>query len=370
MDSQDSSTDPTGVAPGNTSGSTSGAAPASAPGAAPGDPHGIEPGVAPRRRRWRWALRLAVGAAVATGALVLGGLGWIWVDAHADRRDHLIERVGTVAGVARTDVATDGDYRGEAVRLTSTSGLAVDLRLLRPDPEEGVRRPAAIVLGGHRTGRDAVELVGDPRGVIVAALDYPLEGESRIKGLVPILRALPRIRRALLDTGPAVALAAQWLAEQPDVDPSRIELVGVSLGGVFAPVAAGLEPRIARLWLVHGAATDHREWLDHALREKVAARPLRRATSGLAYLLARGPALRPLDWLAELPPRELVVVAGRADEKLPPAMVRELIERAPGTVRASWTDGGHVDPDEPEIVRELIHTVLSAIDGAPPPLAR
>jgi len=39
-------------------------------------------------------------------------------------------------------------------------------------------------------------------------------------------------------------------------------------------------------------------------------------------------------------------------------------------VRVRWTSGGHVDPDEPEIVRELISTVLAGIDGDPPPLAR
>jgi dienelactone hydrolase len=321
----------------------------------------------PMTRPWlRRGLRL-LALALLLGA---GGVLALVYDAHRDRAAWFAARVGRVDLVERRPVEAPPGVSGEAVRLRSSTGLAVELRLLRaPHVPGAALRPAAVILGGHRTGRDAVELVGDPGEVVVAALDYPLEGDDRIKGLRAILESLPRIRRALLDTPAAAALALDWLATEPGVDPARIELLGVSLGGVFAPVAGGISPRAARVWLVHGAG-EPRAWLDHGLRRKVGFAPLRWAAGSLAFLLARGPAFAPERWLPDLGSRELVVVAGRNDDRLPAAMVEEYLERVEGPLRLRWTDGGHVDPDEPEILRELVGTVLDGIAGEPPPRVR
>ncbi|MEO0652116.1 MAG: hypothetical protein AAFZ65_15690 [Planctomycetota bacterium] len=296
------------------------------------------------------------------------GSAWIAIDAHRDRSAWLADRIGQVAAVERRPVEAPQGVLGEAVRLVSTTGLTVELRLLRRPLAAGAPpRPAAVILGGHNTGRDAVELVGDPGDVVVAALDYPIDGNERIKGLIKVLQAVPQLRRALLDTPAAAALATRWLADEPGVDPERIELLGVSLGAAFAPVAAGLEPSVSRLWLIHGGA-DPREWLDHALRAKVAWPPLRRGASLAAYYLARGPQFQLDPWLTRLQPRELVVVAATDDSKLPTELVEAFMDGAPVPVRFAWTEGGHVDPDEPEIVRELIGTVLDGIAGEPPPI--
>ena len=322
------------------------------------------------KTRSRKLARCAARLILALLALGLLAAAWVHHDAHVDRSQWLADRVGEVSRVERRPVEAPPGVLGEAVRLESTSGLAVDLRILRrPQPPGAPLRPAAVILGGHNTGRDAVALVGDPGEVVVAALDYPIEGDDRIKGLVAVLRAVPKLRRALLETPAAAALATRWLAAEPDVDPDRVELLGVSLGAVFAPLAAGIEPSTSRLWLIHGGA-DPREWLDHALAPKGSWPPLRRATSGAAYYLARGPQFQPEPWIARLYPRELVVVAATEDPKLPARLVEEFVDSARVPVRFTWTEGGHVDPDEPEIVRELIGTVLDGIAGEPPPLRR
>src|SRR5262245_30878018 len=78
------------------------------------------------------------------------------------------ERVGEVAGVEASPEVEDGAFTEALVTLRSTSGLAVDLAVRRPrDPvgEAPLRRPLAILLGGHETGRDAIRLVADTRGV-------------------------------------------------------------------------------------------------------------------------------------------------------------------------------------------------------------
>lgn len=329
---------------------------------------GPEPTLASPRprahRRWlRVALRMFAGVGLGLAVLLV----WLWLDARRDRSAWMAERIGQPGPIERQAAPGPAGCSTEAVRLCSSSGLCVDLTLLqRPWAPGQPLRPAAVILGGHRTGRDAALLVGDPGEVVVAALDYPLEGSDRIKGLGPILAALPRIRAALLDTAPAAALAVRWLASQPGVDPARIELLGVSLGAVFAPLAAGLEPAASRLWLVHGGAAPL-AWLEHALERKQKSPLLSSATARLAYLLARGPNFELEPWLARLPPRELVIVAARDDARLPHELVLALLDGAPCPARLAWTEGGHVDPKKPEIVRQLIQTVLGGIAGEPPP---
>lgn len=329
-----------------------------------------DPSAAPSSRRspWRrirsWSLRTAAALGLC-GALLFT---WLWLDARRDRSAWMAARVGQPIEVERQPAPGPEGCSTEALRLGSSSGLSVDLTLLqRPWQPGEPLRPAAVILGGHRTGRDAALLVGDPGGVVVAALDYPLEGSDRIKGLGPILAALPRIRAALLDTAPAAALAVRWLSTQPGIDPARIELLGVSLGAVFAPLAAGLEPAASRLWLVHGGAAPG-AWLEHAIERKQKSPLLSALTARLAYLLARGPNFELDPWLAKLPPRELVVVAARDDTRLPRELVLALLDGAPCPARLAWTEGGHVDPKKPEIVRQLIQTVLGGIAGEPPPL--
>ncbi|MEO6092564.1 MAG: alpha/beta fold hydrolase, partial [Novosphingobium sp.] len=52
--------------------------------------------------------------------------------------------------------------------------------------------------------------------------------------------------------------AVDWLEAQPDVDPARIGMTGISLGGHFAPRAVAFEPRFAS-GAVWGANHDWRE---------------------------------------------------------------------------------------------------------------
>src|SRR5215471_18993514 len=44
-----------------------------------------------------------------------------------------------------------------------------------------------------------------------------------------------------------VSCAVDFALTQPDVDPHKIVLMGVSMGGVLAPRAAAFEPRLAAL---------------------------------------------------------------------------------------------------------------------------
>jgi dienelactone hydrolase len=83
------------------------------------------------------------------------------------------------------------------------------------------------------------------RGISCLMLDQPGTGEAlRLQGLP-----------ARIDTEVWAGAAVDWLETRPDVDSSRIGIVGWSLGGYYSPRAAAFEKRLA-LCVAWGANHD------------------------------------------------------------------------------------------------------------------
>lgn len=100
-------------------------------------------------------------------------------------------------------------------------------------------RPTLILLGGYDGTVEELYFFNGAaalaRGYDVLAFDGPGQGGALIqRGLV--LRA---------DYGTVVGAVVDFLLERPDVDPDRIALMGLSLGGFLAPRAAADEHRLA-----------------------------------------------------------------------------------------------------------------------------
>jgi dienelactone hydrolase len=307
-----------------------------------------------KRIRCRWWLWLA-GLGVVP---VLVVTGWLAMQARPKHGYFEARRTEISTAAVEPERIETGGFVSQAVRVRGANGLTVDLRVLRP-AGVAVRRPLVVLLGGHRTGRDAVDLLGAPGSFVVAALDYPYDGPERPRGLSQSLATVPAARRALLETPPAVRLALDWLLAQTWVDPARVDLVGVSLGVPFAAVAGALDPRFGRVWLIHGGA-GNREWIEHNLKTKIESERWRRLTGGLVYLLAHGPTLEPEVWVPQIAPRPLIVIGAREDRRLPPQLVERLHAAASAPKELIWTEGGHVDR-RPEAVRRLLDTVRTRL---------
>jgi len=305
-----------------------------------------------RYRWWRWLAGLWL-----SGLLVAAG--WLALQARPKHGYFEARRAVLHSFEAESVQAEAGGFASQAVRVRGKNGLTVDLRVLRP-ADDTVRRPLVVILGGHRTGRDAVDLLGAPGPFVVAALDYPYEGPERPRGLWQSLATIPAARHALLETPPAVLLALDWLLTQPGVDPARVDLVGVSLGVPFAAVAGALDPRFRRVWLIHGGAGT-REWIEHNLKTKVQSERLRDLSARLVYLLAHGPTLEPGYWAPRIAPRPLIIIGAREDRRLPPPLVERLHLVAGEPKELIWTAGGHIDR-RPEAVQRLLDTVRSRLD--------
>ena len=323
----------------------------------------IAPTPPPPRSGWRRRRCWRIAAVVAA---VVFAIPAVWIASHAiPRSDTFTARRGTVVAIeARNETVTPNGALSQSIRVTSSTGLVVDLRVLRP-PGPARPRPLVVLLAGHRTGRDAIDIVGDPGGIVVAALDYPYHGPEKPRGVAESLRAIPLIQRGLLDTPPAVSVALDWLVAQPWVDRERVELMGVSLGVPFAGVAGALDARFRRVWLIHGG-NDNRAWLANRLETRMGNPALRHSAATLLHLLAHGPSFAPERWVPRIAPRTVAVVGAGSDEQMPRASVEGLYALASEPKVLLWSEGGHVSTKRLDIVRQLLDLVRARIEADQP----
>jgi len=293
-------------------------------------------------------------------ALLLLLVGLYWVELAIPKHDYFLERRGTLI---RQDVlrASDDGVVQKTVQLESSTGLQVDMRLMRPATEPGQTLPVIIVMGGEGTGKDAVDLVGTPQGVAYVALDYPYRGDQELDAFWESITAIPAIQQAFLDSPPAMSLAVDWLQQQSWFDRDNVELVGASLGVPFTAVAGALDERFTRVWLLHGGATNV-PWVMHVGRRYVENEFLRGILARGALLLVYGNSFEAIDWIPEIAPRPLIIVAAKNDDFVPPEAQEPFIEAAESEfVEIVWTDGRHIRPTRQNELQQLLDVVLSRI---------
>ena len=283
---------------------------------------------------------------------VLVGLAWLRIESHMARDAWFVERQGQLVTATVESATTPHGQRTESVMLVSDSGLAVTIRVIRSGASDGPL-PVLIVLGGHRTGSDAVDLFGHVGERAVVGVDYPYDGPERVRGLGQSLGALGKARKAFLDTVPAVALITDWVMQQSWADEQRIVIIGASLGVPFATTAAARDSRLRGAMLVHGAA-DNRLWLEAQVARRIDTKALHYPMSVLLHWLAYGPVHDTPAHIAEIAPRPVVIIGAREDERTPAGQAERLYELAGEPRRLRFTDGAHIEPDRAEIIAELL----------------
>lgn len=306
--------------------------------------------VAGARRVPRWIVVIAI---CKLGAALLAALWLLRSPApYFERRQGRL--IAVDARVAVQDDATSE----QTVQLRSSGGLDIELAIRRPAAAEPspIRRPLFLILGGHERGKGAGALIGDTRGAVFASLEYPFTGNHRAKGIA-VVAEVPAIRNALYDTPPAVSLALDYLLSRPDVDPTRVELVGASFGAPFATIAAARDRRVTRLWLAHGGG-DTRRMIARGLERDVPMAVLRVPLSYLANILASGPRFTPEKWIADVSPRPVVMLNATEDEKIPRESVDLLFASAREPKELVWLPGRHMQGNRPEVLRPLVAAML------------
>jgi dienelactone hydrolase len=204
------------------------------------------------------------------------------------------------------------------------------------------RRPGVVVL--HILGADfplaryvAARLAD--RGVAALFVKLPYYGERRPPGArflsIDMARSVAAMRQGVCD----VRRAAAWLASCPEIDPTKLGVTGISLGGIISALAAAVDPELNRavLLLAGGGLAD-------ILWEMPEGRPYR-----AAWLLAGKTKadleevtrpLDPLTYAARLRPKRVLMLNGRVDEVISPEAATRLWDAA-GRPPIEWFDCGH-----------------------------
>lgn len=298
--------------------------------------------------------RSALMASAIAVAALLGGAAWLL----RDPLPHFLARRSALAAVVQGRSSIEDGFVLTPLRLTATSGLTVDLVVRRAVADSGRRLPLAVILGGHYTGREAARMLGDTHGVVVAALSYPFNGDPR-PDAVTFLLQIPRIRAAFLDTPPAVMLALDHLLRMPNVDSSRVEAIGVSLGAPFICIAGALDHRFTRVWSIHGSGGSYTP-LEANMRGTIHFAPLRVVAAAISDVIIAGPRLDPVRWAPRIAPRPFMMVNASADQRLPRAAVNALYRAAGEPKEQIWMSGGHVHADR-ETIGRLVDIVMARV---------
>ncbi len=275
-----------------------------------------------------------------------------------DPTPRFLARRGTLAHVAQGRDTVIKGYRVQPVTLTSSSGLTVNLTVRRALADTVGPLPLVVILGGHHTGANAVRLLPETQGAIVAAVSYPFTGDPR-PDAATFLREIPKIREAFLDTPPALMLSLEYLLRLPGVETTRVEAVGVSLGAPFVCVAGALDSRFTRVWAIHGSGGSFAP-LEMNMRRTIRFAPLRYISAATANAILSGPRLDPTKWVQRIAPRPFVMVNAAEDERMPRAKVDALFAAASEPKEIVWLPGAHVRGDTATI-RRLTNVVLERL---------
>ena len=263
--------------------------------------------------------------------------------------------------------AAAGGLEQTRFSYASEVGQRVPGIMIRPKPKAGEERrklPAVIAL--HGTGDRKEGMAGllrefAARGFLGVAIDGRYHGE-RARGAggedtydQAILRAFrqPGEHPFLYDTVWDVMRLIDWLETQPDVDASRIGLMGISKGGMETWLTAAVDPRVAVAVPCIGVqsfawALENDQWQARAETigeaveaaaaeskvERIDAAFVRRFYDRVApgiYSTFDGPAMLPL-----IAPRPLLVVNGDSDGLTPVPGV----ERAVAAARKAYGAAG------------------------------
>ncbi len=143
------------------------------------------------------------------------------------------------------------------------------------------------------------------------------------------------VRQAVLDA----RRAFDWLSTRPDIDPQRMGVAGISLGGIFAPLIAGVDHRAKVLVTIVGGVDVSDIVFDSPITYGI--QPGFRY-HGVTYdSLKRDMApIEPANWLHGFDPRNALLFNGRYDVFISPKQAHHLSE-ALGGAQIVWTNTGH-----------------------------
>jgi hypothetical protein len=322
-------------------------------------------------RLLKWTAAILGGLVLAVLLVVLVILGWLRAeDPVAAARRALPD----YALAEQIDVAIDrgGEHRVLSdVILTAPGEAPVRFTVSLPEMDPDEPMPVQIVVGGLESGRGNVQRLPSPLGNnAVIAFEYP-----RRDAILDKTRGTPNrilsIRDGALATPRQLAAIVRWAGEQPWGDPTRTSLLGYSLGALFVPAtqeavrANGME---AGATILAFGGADVSAIVPQALKFRS---PVLRWMVGVLASAVLHP-VEPRYFLPLMKTQTLLVNA-EADELIPPASTRLMMDLTPEPKWVVTMPGDHINPRDPVVLARVIGTSQvwlvergAANDPAPP----
>jgi dienelactone hydrolase len=207
--------------------------------------------------------------------------------------------------------------------------------------------PACVVLhilGGDFLLAETVASHLARNGVAALFVKMPYYGPRRGKNSPKrMISEDPRatvagMTQAVLD----IRRAAAWLADRSEVDPQRLGITGISLGGIMSALGASGEPRLKNVAIVLGGG-DFADYLWANETERAQAFRKRWLAEGgtresFSQILDQ---IDPVTYGPLLRGRRVLMIAARNDEVIPPACATALWEAIGREPELVWIDAGH-----------------------------
>jgi len=242
------------------------------------------------------------------------------------RLTHTVRAEHAVAGGRRVELRFGRQGDGPADQVPAV--------LLLPDAPASHRpAPAAVLLHGYSSRKEQMaQDVGAGllrHGIASLAIDLPLHGERRgdveVRSARNPLALAQSWRRGQADT----RLALGYLGARPEIDGSRLSIVGYSMGSFLGVTVAAEAPAVRALVLAAGG-------------DLPTGTPMERLVRTVAD---------PLKAVRRFDGRPLLMVHGRRDGTVRPEQAQRLFDAAMEPKELRWYDAGHYPP-------------ASAVDGA------
>jgi alpha-beta hydrolase superfamily lysophospholipase len=201
---------------------------------------------------------------------------------------------------------------------------------LRVPPAAG-RPPAVVVMvPGLDSVKEELQATADyflRRGLATLAIDGPGQGETEYR--LPIEPAYERVAAAVAD----------FLAGRADIDPGRIGLMGVSLGGYYAARCAAYEPRLRAAVALAGPYRFDLDWDTRPPQSRATFQ--HRSGAGSPEEARQRAAALTLEQAAPRITIPLLVVHGQRDRMVLPQQAERLAAEAPGAELMMYPQGNH-----------------------------
>lgn len=230
-----------------------------------------------------------------------------------------------------------------AERIAVPFGPVTVFGYLRRPLDASGRVPCVLLVPGLEATKEELRALEDVflvRGMATFSFDGPGQGECW-----PQKPLDERYHEA-------VTACVDHLVARSDVDPSRLAIMGLSLGGLLAPLAAAHEPRLRACAELGGSFDMDSRW-DRA--NVLSRRGYQHVTHARDEAEARTRAARlTLAPVARRLTVPTLVVHGAQDRIVPPEQAYMFKEQVPNVEFLIFEDGNHVCQNLAHIVRPLI----------------